>query len=476
MNAPPDPPAPPLTPDLKRALRQASCWAVMFGAGEASFNLLGAFLQAPASFFGLLAGIPQLLGPLAQVWAANLVDKTRRRKLLVIVAVLAQSVSFVPLVLLVFAGPGRLAQAAFLVVVTVYFVAGHFSAPPWTGLIGDLVPAEGRFEYFARQSRLVGTIGMVMQVAMGVGFYLGREYNALAWVFASGLALAGVARFGSFLCIQRMQEPPHESSPDTVFTFWKFIRRARESNFVHFVLFAALLHFGTQVAGPFFLPYWMYTLGYTEWEWVVQSSITAVAAILTMLGWGRFSQRFGNRNTMLYTGYGIALIPVGWMLTENLLLLGLINAASGVLWAGFGLSTWNYLLEAVSPPKRPRCTAYLNIIVGLGIFGGSMLGSWLAGCLPLTLAFAGWSVTVKTTFMYLLALSFFLRLSACLLMLPTVRELRGDVERFSLKTSFFVIAQSRVPFGIRFSMTHFIEKKPAVPDVVEQVSNTDGSE
>lgn len=445
--------------DLRWAFRQALFWAVMFGAGESSFSLLAAYLHAPEIYFGLLSGLPQLFGPLAQVGAANLTDYLGKRKLLVQIAVAVQILSFAPLAVLVFAEPSPAVHAFFLFCVTLYFIAGHFSHPPWTGIIGDLAPSEHRARFFARLSRWVGGVSLVAQLGMGVALYLGREHGGLKWIFAVGMALSGIVRIGSFVCIQRIQEPPHSASRDTVFTFWQFIRRAPESNFVKFVIFVALVHFGAQISGPFFLPYWIYTLGLPEWQWVLLNGITAVSAVLTLLAWGRFSHRFGNKNTIHYCSYGIALIPLGWLFTSNIWFLGLINAWSGVLWAGFGLSTWNYMLEAVSAPKRPRCAAYFNIVVGVGIFAGSMAGSWLGKVLPLTLDFGGGSVTVKTTFMYLLGLSFLMRLAACL-MLPAFKELRPNVEGFSLRRHFYTIASGRVPFGLRFVVGATDELEP----------------
>ncbi len=51
-----------------------------------------------------------------------------------------------------------------------------------------------------------------------------------------------------------------------------------------------------------------------------------------------------------------------------------MSILTGAAWAGFGLSVWNYILEAVSAPKRARCVAYFNILIGFGGFAGALLG------------------------------------------------------------------------------------------------------
>ncbi len=42
----------------------------------------------------------------------------------------------------------------------------------------------------------------------------------------------------------------------------------------------------------------------------------------------------------------------------------------------------NFLLDAVSPPKRARCTAYLNLIQSFGILVGGVAGSIMINYIP----------------------------------------------------------------------------------------------
>lgn len=446
---------------LRAGLRQAWGWAVMFGAGELSFSLFAAHIVAPHKFFALLTGIPMLLGPLTQALAANLVDRYRRRKAFVLWSVFSQIVCFVPLTVLAFCTGGPLVYAVFLLAVSAYFVGGHFGAPAWSSLISELVPSRRWADYFARQSRAVSVLGLVSQLAVGGALYLAGRWAApesaarvLSWVFAAGFAIAGLARLYSFLLVQQMADPPYEVRPDTIFTFWQFIRRARESNFVHFVSFTALVYFGTYLSGPFFLPYWQYDLGYQSWQWVVMSAAGTLASILTLLFWGRFSDRFGNKKAIRYTTFGISLIPFAWMFSTNLYYLVAVNLFSGMVWAGFNLSSWNYILEAVTPPKRARCVAYFNVFAGAGIFVGALVGGWLEPWLPP----ARVAEDKFSAFWYLLLISGLIRLGAWVILLPTFRELR-QVEPFSLRGWVFRIAEARYPVGVVFDFLGLQEQK-----------------
>jgi MFS family permease len=435
---------------LKFARWQGAAWAVMFGAGENSFGLFGAFLQAPPFFFGLLAGIPQLLGPLIQAGSANLMDRYPRRRTLVLISVLGHVGAYVPLALLAFAGNAWWVHGAVLVVLTLYFGFGHFGSPPWQSFISDLVPSSRRGVIFAQLGRIASVLTLVSMLATALTLFVGERYapESMACFFAGIFALAGLARFVCFLCISHMAEPHYAPRPEASFTFLQFIARARESNFVRFVVFIALIHGTSNIAGPYFLPYCRYDLQLSNWQWICINSSATLATIFSLLLWGRFADRFGNKRVLGYSSLLIAVQPFWWMLGSDFAYLVCINSFAGVAWGGFNLATNNYIMEACSPPVRARCFAYCNMLLGLGVFCGSMVGGVLQRMLPKHLEIGGWSHDFSTPFIYLLILSAALRCAVALIFIPIFKELR-DVHPFSIKDWFFQNVQFRMPVGIR---------------------------
>jgi MFS family permease len=93
---------------------------------------------------------------------------------------------------------------------------------------------------------------------------------------------------------------------------------------------------------------------------------------------------------MIVSAFLIAVIPIAWFLAGYFFfghpilffLIMLAESISGFAWAGFELTTFNYILETVSPGKRARCVAYFNIIFGVAVLVGGLSGSWLVGHLP----------------------------------------------------------------------------------------------
>jgi MFS family permease len=450
---------------LRAAIINGVCWAVMFGAGESSFPLFAAAIQAPDFFFGLMVGVPSLAGPLFQVFGANLLERVRNRRRLVLAVVGIQIVGLWPLALIPLLEPGALVYAIFCSAMLLYYVCMNLCTPAWTAWISVLVPSERRMSFFARFSRNIAAMSLISKLLVGgalfwAGCRAGDESaQAVAYVFAGAFAVAALSRMAGFTYIQRMYEPAYEDRADSYFTFWQFIRRARESNFVHFVLCVSFIVFGTFISAPFFVPYALYSLQWPQWQWVAIDSMGVLSSVITLLYWGRFSQRFGNKLTMQYTSYGIALIPLLWLSSTNFWYLMVVTFFSGAAWAGFNLSSYNYILEAVSPPKRARCMAYFAIFIGVGSFLGSMAGTWLNYVLPP----AEWSAVPASNFAYLLVLSGVVRVAGGLVFLPTFRELR-QVQPLALTQYFFYVARARFPVGLLFDTIingHDEEEKPA---------------
>ena len=433
--------------------------ATMVGFGEASFALFAAHILAPDSYFGLLAGIPNLLGPYVQVLGANIVERDKRRRFLVRIGVMTQCLIFLPLAALALIGGNSLAQKLFLPLVIVYFAAGNLGGPAWNSLISDLCPSARRNHYFARNARNCGIMSLTGKVVLfctvcmaGYHSTPNEKFDRMSLVFFSMYLIASGARLISFRSVGRMHEPHYDPPADASFTFWQFIRRARESNFVKFVIFVAVFYFGAFISAPFYLPNVIKALHHEPWEWVVIDSSSALCSVLTFLYWGRFSARFGNRATLALTSTLLSLVPILWICVDHLLWFVMCQSLAGALWAGFTLSCTNYIMEAVSSTKRARCFAYFSIFLGMGSFFGAMVGAALLS-LPATLSVAGHTLVMASSYTYVFLFSFVFRVIGSVFFVKIFRELRV-VQPFSLRTWAVEMAAVRFPLGLRLGWSN----------------------
>ncbi|MCS6907639.1 MAG: MFS transporter [Anaerolineales bacterium] len=101
------------------------------------------------------------------------------------------------------------------------------------------------------------------------------------------------------------------------------------------------------------------------------------------LGVSRLAQRKGHRWMLVNSGAWIFLFPLLYALARSATLIYLNNAFGGVIWAGLFNATMNRLMERVPEDDRPAHMALHNLVLNLGMLGGSLFGSALAEWLGL---------------------------------------------------------------------------------------------
>jgi len=80
----------------------------------------------------------------------------------------------------------------------------------------------------------------------------------------------------------------------------------------------------------------------------------------------------------------------------------------------------NFMLDAVTPPKRARCSAYLSLITNFGLLVGGVTGAIAIRYVPVSIG----PLHLPYPFWTLLIGSFVLRSGTVLFFLPRFREVR----------------------------------------------------
>lgn len=417
------------------ALKQALCWAIMFGVGENTFGIFANHIQAPHWFYAALVWIPSFIGPFTQVFAANILERYRKRVFLIYMPVLIQAFSILPIAFIALwqKDPSLISnqdtvKISFIIFLTslfTFYLSGHFCAPSWQSLVGDLVSENERGSFFGKLSRAANFImlsGMVF--VFGALYFIEKKFEnnftIISCLFAGCFIISFFARYSSGMFIKQMEELPYHVKADSAFTFIQFIKRAPESNFVKFVLFCMVLHCGANISGPYFLIYWTDTLHFSKAQWLILQVVGIISTLLTILIWGRFSDIFGNKRTLKYCAILISIVPFFWLFIFNFYGLLVVQMVSMIFWTGFNLSTGNYIYEAASQPKRARCFAYFNIIIGVGVFIGTQIGLGILSYFSTDF----FGISFNSSFAYVLIFSGLVRALACGAFLSTFKELR----------------------------------------------------
>jgi MFS family permease len=366
---------------LSISWREGIAAQVMIGIMDYFTTPFALLLGATTQEIGVLVAFPNLLASLVQVFAVRAVQWAGSRMQLLITGLLIQSFFLLPIgALSYFNFSGRLILLTAFV--TVYKVIGAVIGPAWGSLVSEYLPPHRRGNYFGWRARVVGLSGLINMVVWGVFLYFWKKRFDAASGFLVIFVAAGLARFVSLSLMSRMVELPHHATRGDDFTFWMFLRRFRESNFVKYVFFVSGITFATNICSPYFSVHMLRDLHFNYLNYMAVSLASVVMGLICFPMWGRHADSIGNARILKITSAFIWLIPVLWLFPQTVGPLICIEMFSGFIWGGFNLCATNFIFDAVSPAKRVRCLGYFNFINGTALFAGAWLGGWLGARVP----------------------------------------------------------------------------------------------
>lgn len=442
---------------LRYAIKDGIYFAIMGGAGESYISPFAIYLKLTNSQIGLLASIPQLLGALMQLFSVSVLNRLKDRMPLIIYGVVAQAISWIPLLVLPLIFKPY-ASALLIIAVTAYYIFGNLATPPWNSLMGDIVPESNRGAYFGYRNRIMSMFSLGA-IALGGLLLHGTEKAGMPWIgFSLLFVLALIARLLSAYSLSRMDNPLYHVDDKDDFSLIEFFAGFRHSSFVRFVIYTGLMHFSVMLAGPFFAVYMLRDLHFSYLQFMIAAAVAVLMQYFTLHNWGKFGDRFGNRKVLEITGFTLPLVPVLWLFTDNFYLILVIQMLSGLTWAGFSLSMANFIYDAIPSPRLAKSFAIFNILNAFGIFLGGAIGGWLSGYLPGSLYVFDARINIISNLQWLFLISGVLRLIISLIFLPTIMEIR-EVEQISIKELIFRVSAIRPLSGLRFDLFTGNDKK-----------------
>lgn len=401
----------------------------MIGAGERYVQPFVILRSGSLLKLAAVAALPVLGAAIAQWLAANVTDSLRRRKLLFVACAGAQAMMWIPMCIAVFLPPPW-GYVLLLPSFVIYFALGSFGVPPWSSVMGDLVPPATRGRYFGMRNLLVGLV-------MIASFFLGGAW--LSWCetlpaslfwnveprkfgFLALFSTALVARLGSTWYLARMHEPPYDPHPSDRFSLLDFIRRAPHAHFGRFVLYCMLVYAGIHFVVPCFNWYLLDQLriGPAAFAWIWSAQLLSLYGSSPLIG--RLADRVGSKRVLALGGIGLTAVPLLLMASSNFYYLLAVQVCDGVAMAAFTIAALNYLFDIVTPGKRARCTAYSALFNALGMTLGTFGGAAVALLAPASGMLVG--VHIGHPFMFVLLVAVAARLLPNLVLLRSFREWR----------------------------------------------------
>jgi MFS family permease len=177
---------------------------------------------------------------------------------------------------------GWCALWALIGLVALYHVTIGLIAPLWTSLIGDLVPPTARGEFFGYRNKWMSICTFMSVVGAGELIYAftKRGYESCGYLII--FLVAALSRWASGHAFKLVPDPAIHVPEHSKFSFWQFISRTKQSNFVRFVLFVSSMNFATAIAGPYFAMYMLndLKLSYREYMIVVSAMVLVQFAVM----------------------------------------------------------------------------------------------------------------------------------------------------------------------------------------------------
>lgn len=407
---------------LNYSIKDGAAYAVMDSAGNGYLSPYALALGANNAFIGFLSSVPGLISSLFQLKTPKLMEKHSRKAIVTNFALL-QALMWLPLVIISIVNTNfKYALPILLISYTLLVSFNAFISPAWSSWMKDLVKENESGKFFGRRSLIVGFVGLIAILIAGFMLDLFKKNNAVFVGFAILFSIALFARLISRQFLKKKYEPKLKLNKKYYFSFIQFIKKIPCNNFGRFVIFVSLFQLGVYIASPFFTVYILKDLKFSYAMYTILTTAQALATLLSMPLWGKFSDKYGSVKAMKITSMLIPLLPFLWLISRNFCYLVAVQIFAGFFWAGFNLAASIFIYNAVTRERMGLCAAYSNILQTIGVFVGATLGGLLSTYTKLGI----------NPFFALFILSGIMRFLIPIIMMPKIKEVRR-VKQFKIK-------------------------------------------
>ncbi|MFA6416067.1 MAG: MFS transporter [Candidatus Paceibacterota bacterium] len=405
----------------KLSIKEGMAASITGGAGESYITPFALELKASNFQISLLSGLASLIGPIAQLGGSRLIEKFSRRSIVVTSVILHASVWFIFASLggwFYFYGQSYLLIPLLILAYIIYALAGSLGGPAWFSLLGDAVPENIRGAYFSNRNKINIAVNISATLLASLLLFYAKENQWLILAFISLFIIAGIARYFSAFFLSKHHEEKMSLPENYFFSLWQFIRKAPSNNFGRFAIYVAAINLAMNISGPFFAIYMWRDLALNPIWYTIISISGSLFTLLFMPMWGKFADRYGNRELLKIGSLIIIPASVLWLFSANpFYLIFVPQLVTGVGWAAFSLAASNFIYDSVTPERRAICVAYQNVLSGLGVF----LGAGLGGLIVKYIDFKSFNILFLAFILSAIVRSVFVSL-----ILPSIKEVLSD--------------------------------------------------
>ena len=404
---------------LRMSIREGSGNAVMVGAGQSFITPYALALGAGNLTIGFLNSFVGLIGPLAQLKSSHLMEKYSRKKI-VVATVFIHAILWIPIIILAamfyFNIWKEYLSLLLIIFYSLHIGVGAIGGPAWFSWMGDLVDEKDRGKYFSKRNNITGVVMIIAMLAAGFILDFYKTKGLILAGFTIIFSVSMLARLYSNFLFTKHYDPKLKLSKGYYFSFNDFVRHGIKTNFGKFTLFVALINLAVAISAPFFTVYMLEDLKLNYFWFTLINISSVVFSLIFMPLWGKFADRYGNRLTLVLSTIFLPIVPILWLFSPSKYYLLIIPSfVGGVFWAGFNLASFNFIFDSTKPEHRALCSSYHNILLGFGVFFGSIIGGLIAKYAV---------VSFINIYFFIFIVSGVLRAVIGLVFLPMIKEVR----------------------------------------------------
>jgi MFS family permease len=400
----------------------------MVGFGEYFVGAYVVALGAGSFGIGLLGALSNLMAAAGNALSFPAARALGTRKRAIVLFAALQALMWLPIAAL---GLVQVPSAALAVVIffALYTGFGALVAPCWNSVMSEVLPSRLRGRYFGMRSRF-STLSTVGASLVGGGLIFVLRDQGL-WGYVIAFAAAFGCRAASALLLTTLFELHRDVRSEESVPLPRFLAELPRTNMGRAMACIMLMNLSVNLAGPQFTPYMLKYLGLNILTFTGLQVLTAVATVLTVTHWGATADRFGNRRLFAVSAVLVSLVPLLWLPSGNVGYLAFVQVYSGLAWAGFNLTSVNFLFDATHHNNRTAYLALFSAGAGLAGMAGALIGGAIAPHLPSLLG---------TPLLTLFALSGGMRLLAAFGVVTLVREVRKVSKASALEVFHCMVA------------------------------------
>ncbi len=343
----------------------------MAGVAEVYLPAFGLALGMSPVLAGLLASVPLLAGGVLQLVTPRVIQRVSSLRGWVAVCWAAQAVAFVPLTFV--ALTGQVATGVVFASAAVYWAAGMAGTAGWTPWTARVVPARIRNRFFGRRQGLMQASMLAGLIGSGAALRAAAGKDAVLGVYAGMFGLAFVVRLVSAIAIYR-QGAGVDTTPRSRMRLRSIPPKLRGTPRGAMLGYLVAALAAASIAGPFIAPYLLDHHGLSYLQFSTFSAVIVVVKIIAMPLIGRVLQRTSLRRVITLSAFGIAPIPLLWLVSDSFWWFLAIQMYSGIAWAGFELGMLMALFDADDDAERTALQVMFSALQAIGAAGASVIG------------------------------------------------------------------------------------------------------